>query len=260
MLQYMIEGSFFMWPIWACSVITVAVVLERWTALREAEIDADELFEDLGEHLQAGDLDGSIRAVEQHPGPVAGTIAVGLRKYGLLSELGKDRDAIETGVEKAMEGHVVHVVEYTDRNMPLLATMASASPLLGMLGTVVGLVEAFRDILAKPNEVSGGISVALYTTAASLIVAVPATMLFNLLNARANRFVSRVASAGDELIERLQILHGAGVRQRRGLVSTDDGEGTYDDGESAEESEPAVEPQPSRAAPRRSSRSSPSRT
>ena len=218
MLEYMIDGSFFMWPIWACSVITVAVVLERWTALREAEIDADELFEDLSEHLQAGDLDGSIRVVEERPGPVAGTVAVGLRKYGLLAELGKDRDAIENGVEKAMEGHVVHVVEYTDRNMPLLATMASASPLLGMLGTVVGLVEAFRDILAKPNEVSGGISVALYTTAASLIVAVPATMLFNMLNARANRFVARVASAGDELIERLQILHGEGVRPRRGMA------------------------------------------
>ncbi len=217
MLQYMIEGSFFMWPIWACSVITLAVVLERWTALREAEIDADDLLGDVGGHLEAGDLDSAIAAAEARPGPVAGTVAVGLRKYGLLAELGKDRDAVESGVEKAMEGHLVHVVEYTDRNMPLLATMASGSPLLGMLGTVVGLVEAFRDILAKPNEVSGGISVALYTTAASLMVAVPATILYNLLNARANRFVSRVASAGDELIERVQILHGAGVRPRRGL-------------------------------------------
>lgn len=217
MLQYMLEGSFFMWPIWACSVITLAVVLERWTALREAEIDADDLLGDVGTHLEAGDLDAAIAAAEARPGPVAGTVAVGLRKYGLLAELGKDRDAVESGVEKAMEGHLVHVVEYTDRNMPLLATMASGSPLLGMLGTVVGLVEAFRDILAKPNEVSGGISVALYTTAASLMVAVPATVLYNLLNARANRFVSRVASAGDELIERVQILHGAGVRPRRGL-------------------------------------------
>ena len=217
MLQYMIDGSFFMWPIWACSVVTLAVVLERWTALREAEIDADDLFTDVGGHLEGGDLDAALDAAEARPGPVAGTVAVGLRKYGLLTELGKDRDAIESGVEKAMEGHVVHVVEYTDRNMPLLATMASGSPLLGMLGTVVGLVEAFADILAKPNEVSGGISVALYTTAASLMVAVPATVLYNLLNARANRFVSRVASAGDELIERLQLLHNAGVRPRRGL-------------------------------------------
>lgn len=220
MLQYMLEGSLFMWPIWLCSVITLAVMFERWTALREAEIDSDALFQDVGAHLEAGDLDSAIAATEEHPGPVAGTVAVGLRKYGMLAELGKDRDAIETGVEKAMEGHVIHVVEYTDRNMPLLATMASASPLLGMLGTVVGLVEAFRDILAKPNEVSGGISVALFTTAASLMVAVPATVVFNLLNARANRFLARVASAGDELSERLQMLHSRGVRPRRGVGAT----------------------------------------
>ena len=246
MLQFMLEGSFFMWPIWGCSVVTLAVMFERWTALREAEIDSDALFEDVGAHLEAGDLDSAITATEEHPGPVAGTVAVGLRKYGMLAELGKDRDAIESGVEKAMEGHVIHVVEYTDRNMPLLATMASASPLLGMLGTVVGLVEAFRDILAKPNEVSGGISVALFTTAASLMVAVPATVVFNLLNARANRFLTRVASAGDELSERLQILHGKGVRQRRGLVQSESGQADSDGG-----SEGDVEVEAPAAAPAR---------
>ena len=73
---------------------------------------------------------------------------------------------------------------------------------------------ASRGLVQKTH---GG-AVALYTTAASLIVAVPATMLFNMLNARANRFVARVASAGDELIERLQILHGEGVRPRRGMA------------------------------------------
>lgn len=242
MLQYMIEGSFFMWPIWACSVVTLAVVLERWTALREAEIDADELFADVGGRLEGGDLDGAIDAADQRPGPVAETVAVGLRKYGHLAALGKDRESIEAGVERAMEGHVVHVAEFTDRNMPLLATMASATPLLGMLGTVVGLIQAFADILSKPNEVSGGISVALYTTAAALMVAVPATIIFNMLNARAGRFVARVASAGDELIERLQVLHGKGIRPQRGLrqeeVAEEDAPPAEE--ESAEPSPPAA--------------------
>lgn len=239
MLQYMIEGSFFMWPIWACSVVTLAVVLERWSALREAEIDADELFADVGARLEDGDLDGAIAAADDRPGPVAETVAVGLRKYGHLAALGKDRESLETGVERAMEGHLVHVAEFTDRNMPLLATMASATPLLGMLGTVVGLIEAFADILAKPNEVSGGISVALYTTAAALIVAVPATIIFNMFNARAGRFVARVASAGDELVERLQVLHGQGVRPQRGLRQEEEQEEAPAEEPAAEEPPPA---------------------
>jgi biopolymer transport protein ExbB len=138
-------------------------------------------------------------------------VAGGLRKLAFLRGLDKPADDIEAGVTKAMEDHGSAVVDHLERNLPMLATMAAMAPLIGMLGTVVGLVEAFDTIMqsgnVRPDKVAGGISVALLTTAAGLIVAVPATLFYNMLVARVNRVMLRVQSAGSELVEELMAIH-----------------------------------------------------
>lgn len=215
MMQYLIDGGWCMWPILGCSVVALGIFLERREALREAEIDTDALIDDISGRVQEDDLDGAVAAAEEAPGPVAATLAVGLRKMRFLSSLGKGPDEIETGVTKAMEDHGASVVDHLERNLPMLATVAAMAPLIGMLGTVVGLIDAFSAIMqagnVRPDKVAGGISVALMTTAAGLIVAVPATLFYNTLVARVNRVLLRVQSAGTELAEEL-----AAIRSRTG--------------------------------------------
>lgn len=215
MLRYLIDGGWCMWPILACSVVALGIYLERRSLMKGAEIDSDALLEDLGERLEQGDLEGAVEVCEETPGPVAETLGVGLRKLGFLQGIGKSPEEIELGVNKAMEDHGAHVQEHLERNLPILATMAAMAPLIGMLGTVVGLVAAFSEIMAagnvRPDKVAGGISMALLTTAAGLVVAVPTTLFYNLLTARVNRFLLDVQSAGTELVERLLALEHGGV-------------------------------------------------
>ncbi len=216
MMHFMIDGGWCMWLILGCSVIAFGIYLERLEALKEAEIDTDALIDEISGRVQGDDFDGAVGVAEEAPGPVAATLAVGLRKLRFLSGLGKKPDEIEAGVTKAMEDHGASVVDHLERNLPMLATMAAMAPLIGMLGTVVGLIDAFSAIMqagnVRPDKVAGGISIALLTTAAGLIVAVPATLFYNTLVARVNRVLLRVQSAGTELTEELTAIRSQSPR------------------------------------------------
>lgn len=216
MMKFMIDGGWCMWPILFCSVVALGIFLERRQVIKEADIDADDLIDDLAAKVQEGDVDGAVAAAEAAPGPIAATLAVGLRKMRFLAGLGKTPDEIEAGVNKAMEDHGASVIDHLERNLPYLATMAAMAPLVGMLGTVVGLIDAFGAIMAagnvRPDQVAGGISQALLTTAAGLIVAVPATLFYNTLVASVNRIVLKVQSTGTELVEELMAINAGNDR------------------------------------------------
>lgn len=211
MLEYLIDGGAFMWVIAACSVIALAVAMERWFTLREAEGDSNALLDEVGQRIESGDLDAALEVCESTPGPVAETIAVGLRKLRFLESIGRDPDDIEKGIVAAMEDHGAHVVSHLERFLSVLATVAALAPIIGMIGTVVGMIDAFDTIRAagnvRPDAVAGGISVALLTTAGGLIVAAPATIFYNYFTGRVARLVLQVQAAGTEFIERLLELH-----------------------------------------------------
>lgn len=211
MLEYIIDGGIFMWVIFACSVVVFGVAMERWLALREAEVDSDDFLDDLAERISAGDMESALELCETTAGPVAETLAVGLRKMEFLEQVGKDPAEIEEGIEEAMEEHSGHVVSYLERFLPVLATIAALSPILGMIGTVVGMIDAFDSIReagnVKPEAVAGGISTALLTTAGGLIVSAPATIFYNYFTNQVNRMVLQVQAAGTEFIETLLQIH-----------------------------------------------------
>lgn len=213
MLEYLNDGGLFMWVIFACSVICFGVVFERWLALRESEVDADDLLDRLADIIDEGDMQGALDLCETTPGPVAETLAVGLRKMAFLEGIGKGPEEIEHGIEEAMEDHGGHVVSYLERFLPVLATIAALAPILGMIGTVVGMIDAFDSIQragnVRPEDVAGGISTALLTTAGGLIVSAPATIFYNYFTNRVNRLVLQVQAAGTEFIERLLEVHAA---------------------------------------------------
>lgn len=207
MLEILMQGTFFLWIIFGCSVLAIGVALERWSTLRAVDVDAEALLGAVTEEIERGDLDAAIETCEASHGPVAETLGVGLRKLRFLTAVGKSSDDIEKGTLLAMEEHGAHVVNWLERNLTILATVASMAPILGMLGTVVGMIMAFGSIHKAGNlsgeAVAGGIAEALLCTAGGLIVAAIATTAFNYFTTRVTRFSLQVQSAGTELMETL---------------------------------------------------------
>ena len=217
MLHILIHGEWVLWVITACSVISLGIVLERLRTMRKADIDSEGLLGRLSDALDKNDVDGAIAICDASEGPVGDTLGIGLRKMQLLDRIGKDADEIEDGIVQAMEDHGLHVVTFLERNLTTLATMASLAPILGMLGTVIGMIKAFGSISSgggmTPEGVGKGISEALWCTAGGLLVAAMTTVEYNYFTSRVNRFVLQVQAAGTKLVDKL--LHAQSAKMSR---------------------------------------------
>lgn len=207
MLDLIMKGGWAMWAIVACSIIGLSVALERWLTLRSADIDAEALLREVSNSLDTGDIDTAMATCRKTEGPVAETILIGLHKLQFLERVGKRPEEIEEGIVEAMEDHGSFVVDFLEKNLTVLATTASLGPMLGMLGTVSGMIKAFAMIRTSgamsPEEVAGGIAEALTCTAGGLIVAVLSTVQYNYFTSRVNRFVLQVQGAATSLVEKL---------------------------------------------------------
>lgn len=157
-----------MWPIFLCSIITVTIIAERFTALRRARVLPPRLL-NKAMTLCASPTKSHLEKLAQHS-PLGSVFAAG------LSHLSDDMLVIAEAMQDAGR-HVMHDLE---KHLSLLATIAMITPLLGLLGTVVGMITVFSALmqqgLGDAQALSGGISSALLTTAAGLCVAIPATL------------------------------------------------------------------------------------
>jgi biopolymer transport protein ExbB len=175
--------------------------------MRKADVDSEDLLVRLSQRMKGGDVDGAIALCDSTPGPVGDTLGAGLRKLQLLERIGKGPEEIEDGIVAAMEERGLHVVNYLERNLTTLATMASLAPILGMMGTVIGMIKAFGNIklmaAMTPAAVAGGIGEALWCTAGGLIVAAMTTVEYNYFTARVNRFALQVQAAATKMVDRL---------------------------------------------------------
>jgi len=209
MLELILRGGWALWIILGCSIISLGVALERFLTLRRADVDAEDLLNEVAAKIDAKDVNGAIELCESSEGPVAETLAIGLRQLNFLESIDKKPEEIEAGIVQAMQDHGAHVVDFLETNLNLLATTASLGPILGMLGTVVGMIRAFGLIAhtgnITPESVTKGISEALLCTAGGLIVAAMSTVEYNYFVARVNSFALKVQVAGTALVER--VLH-----------------------------------------------------
>lgn len=206
-LGMMFEGGIFMWPILIMGIIAAGVIIERFRSLKMLRTDSSQLRREVQQLLQADRIEEALAKCEAAQGPVAAILSVGLRKFLILRRLGYDAAKIEEQVIKAMDDYGVHVVAALEKHTPILATVASAAPTVGFLGTVAGMIESFKDIVEQLGETniveaaSAGISVALLTTALGLIVGLPAYVAYNYFAGVVNEFVLDVEEAATELIE-----------------------------------------------------------
>ena len=201
------EGGLFMWPILLMGVLAMGVILERYRSLKMVSADSASIRGRVQQLLQKDRVEEALELCASEQGPVAAVLSSGLRKYYVLRRLDYDSSRIDEQVVKAMDDYSVHIVAALERHLAVLATVSSAAPMLGFLGTVQGMIVAFQDIVAKMGETNivaaaaSGIQVSLLTTCFGLIVGIPAFIAFNYFTSVINRFVLDVEESATELIE-----------------------------------------------------------
>lgn len=216
-LGKMRQGGWFMWPILFMGIVAAGVIIERYRSLKMLGTDSSELRDKVQDLLQQDEIEAALHLCDREQGPVPAILSTGLRKFLVLRRLNYDAGRVEQQVVKTMDDYSVHIVAALERHLPVLATVSSAAPMLGFLGTVSGMITSFTDIveqMGKTNIVeaaAGGISEALLTTCFGLIVGIPAFVAFNYFTSVINRFVLEVEESATELIETvtLQIALGA---------------------------------------------------
>ncbi len=176
-------GGPFMWPIVLCSVAAVAIILERLWTLQEKRVLPPDLIRRVTALVESNQVnDNVITALEQNS-PLGRVLAAG------LANRHRPREIVMERLQDAGR-HVVHDLE---RFLNTLGTIASISPLLGLLGTVTGIIKSFDALQAgsagDPRMLSGGIAEALIATAAGLCVAIPALICYRWLRGRVEDFV-----------------------------------------------------------------------
>ncbi len=188
------------WPIWPlllASVIAVALIIERSTALRRTKIVPLGLLQSaVADYRQGGISEAQQARLEAHS-PLGRVLAAGMRNAK------SSREVMKEAIEEAGRG-AAHDLE---RFLTTLGTIASIAPLMGLFGTVVGMIEIFGSSTAagnNPQTLAHGISVALYNTAFGLIVAIPSMIFYRHFRAQVDGFLVEMEQEAVKLVEILQ--------------------------------------------------------
>jgi biopolymer transport protein ExbB len=195
MFEIVLAGGIVMVPIILCSVLALAIAFERTWTLRDQRVVPAELGDKVWQWVENRTLsDRQIVALQQHS-PLGRVLAAG------LANRHRDRAVMLGAIEDAGR-HVVHDLE---RFLGALGTIAAISPLLGLLGTVTGMMRTFKAItvagVGNPAAMAGGISEALITTAAGLLVAIPALVAYRYLRGRVDALVIQMEKESIKLVQ-----------------------------------------------------------
>ncbi|SMF19679.1 MotA/TolQ/ExbB proton channel family protein [Pseudogulbenkiania subflava] len=189
------------WPIWAiivASVISLTIIFERFFSLRQSLVAPQGLLgQALQEYRRAGATQELLQLLSQHS-PLGRLFAAGLR----------NADASREVMKESIEDEGRLVAHQLERYLTTLGTIAAMAPLLGLLGTVIGMIEIFGSQApsgTNPTELAHGISVALYNTAFGLIVAIPSMMFYRHFRAQVDALLVDMESQAVKLVE---VLHG----------------------------------------------------
>ena len=196
------------WPIWpliASSVVALAIVIERYVSLTNAKIAPASLTKAVIDNLHKGMPPLDAIAQLERNSLLGQVLASGLYARS------QNAQASETDVRAALYQAGRLAAQTLEIRLTALATIASAAPLMGLLGTVVGLIEIFGAqsagaVSSNPAQLAQGISIALYNTAFGLIVAIPALVFWRYFRARADAYLFQIESGADQLLRRLRAM------------------------------------------------------
>jgi biopolymer transport protein ExbB len=202
------------WPIWpliACSILGLALVIERFVALKTAKVAPPKLLDEAIAVSRQGLPTADVINQLEGNSALGEVLASGMRT------LSSNPRCSEEELRNAMEGAGRRVTAKLERYLPAIATIASAAPLLGLLGTVIGMIEIFGaqgggvgGSGANPAQLAQGISIALYNTAFGLIVAIPALIFWRYFRARVDGYLLTLELAADRMARHLLAMRNGG--------------------------------------------------
>ena len=198
MWEIVTAGGWLMLPIVACSIVALAIVGERFISLRSERVVPTNLVADVWRMAGARQLtDEKVREI-QKASPLGRVLATGLHNRS------QDREIMKASIEE-VGGHVTHEL---GRYLNALGTIAAVTPLLGLLGTVVGMISVFTNIttvgVGNPAQLAGGISQALITTAGGLMIAIPSLMFHRYFRSKVDGLVVDMEKESLKLVDVLQ--------------------------------------------------------
>jgi biopolymer transport protein ExbB len=202
MWELMMKGGWIMWPIMACSVTAAGLFLERVFHLHRAQIKQDDFLSGIYTIVNRGNMAEAVSICDQTPGPVAHIVRVA------LLHADEEGEALKQTITKAGLTEVPRL----EKNLGGLLTIAQITPLLGLLGTIIGLVRVFAGMeqhapLAEIGDLSSGIWQALLTSAVGLCVSIPAFAGYNFLLSRVERITLNMDYSAEEIYRYLAYDH-----------------------------------------------------
>ncbi len=210
MLELIIAGKYLMYPLLLCSVVTLAIIIDRMAVFKLASKDTLALREQVNKDLHHDHFHKAVQACEDFGGPIAAVLLIAIRRYEKLHRLGKSPSEIEAGLNKIVTDYAPHVLEALEKRIHILMLIAGVAPLLGMTGTCTGMISSFTqmaDAGVGGQAVASGISEALITTATGLIVAIPALVFHNIFTRKIDQFVLDVEDSATGLIDYVTLDH-----------------------------------------------------
>ena len=194
-----LKGGLIMWPILLCSIIGLAVVIDRYIVIRKAKINVPAFMVRIRGFIKKKDISGAVSYCMEEKSPIANVVRKGLKKY----KLGHER------VKDSIENAGSQEVSKLEKGLPILASVSCIAPLLGFLGTVTGMISAFMRIedlqgSANPSDLAGGIWEALITTAFGLIVGIPALALYNYFVSAVKKLVGEIEMVANDVVDTVQ--------------------------------------------------------
>lgn len=196
-LEFFQKGGFVIYPLLLCSVLGLAIVVEKALALRRKNVIVPEIVNILENIKGRDDISLALSICERHEGPFANVIKVGL----------ENRDLPKEEIKEALNDQGRQEVHTLERGLVILETIAGISPLLGLLGTVVGILKVFNVIAAvgvgQATALSGGISEALITTIVGLSIGIPAVVVYNYFIDKAEGHILEIEKYSSMLLKKV---------------------------------------------------------
>ena len=198
LLSLFSDGGFMMYPLVLCSLIALGVIIAKSWTLWAAGASTKEVLAEVEEAAAAGRIAEAAELAAARPGPAAAILVAGLRR------LAKDEVGQE-GLASAIRTTGTIELGFLERGLVILATVANCAPLMGFLGTVIGMIIAFASIEAAGDVdatlVAGGIKVALLTTATGLLIAIPVNLGYNFFVTRIDNLILDMEQGAQKVLD-----------------------------------------------------------
>jgi len=219
MLEVFEKGGFLMYPIFICSLVAVTIFFERMFYLKSVKTKSKRFVDRVKNLVKKGSIELAVSACRKSPTPISQIMLAGLMKYGQRRK----------EIKEAIEDSANQEIPLLEKNLSTLSTIGNITPLLGLLGTVFGMIKAFNVIavmgVGKPEALAEGISMALLTTAFGLSVAIPTIVIYNYLAHRVDKLIREMEISCVDLLE---LLTNHDVNQETGQDLNQEGEMAYE--------------------------------